>query len=603
MIIYALDYLGYSVAIIYVLFMSSLIGSYILRKTEIASPEFKKSLAIGVGLATLAFSSLLLLAVHLFYWYVLLILSAIVIFLLVKSGFFRPWLHSVTTWRVKDLVVLFALVAISLPSTLHPPTYWDSIEYHLPIVRMFTDSHHLAYNPFLREDFLPESAETLYSMVFTFTHSGIAIQMFVSAILVLLSWSVGSLVLSVTGSWTAGRVSSFLVVGIPIILQLGVVAYTDIALCFMVFLGTVSLLTDIIKNPKDRLFVSAIVFGFAIAIKDTGGLFWAIAFLVFAFYEYRRRTVGLVDYAKHALIIGLIAVPWYIRDFVYTGNPFYPLFTSIIPNHGPWTTAEAQSQVSDYSMGVKGGLLFHPSLLLTTYHENYSASVPVLVGVLLYAVRPNKKLFRAFLAAVSSIIIISYTTVFVRYELPAVTVLAACAGIGIYHSVEILHRWSLRGRMLRKLTRNTYIFVILAGLIVQTLYSNSLVRAINPISLNPSNDNSYLSLYLPAYPVFEYLNEKYGSRYTVYGDNLENMRFYCKGKLIGDWFGEDSFFRVFGGTQLTVANIAKAYRIFHEQGIGFLMIPQSDMSVSASQMSRYFSPVMASNEIALYKVL
>ena len=607
--IYILGYIWYSVVIVCVLFMSSLIGSHILRKVEISSPEFKKSLAIGTGLTILAFSSLILLLVHIFYWYVLLILSAIVIYLLFKSGFFRLWLQSVMKWRIRDLVVLLALIGVSLPSTLHPPTYWDSIEYHLPIVRMFTDSHHLAYNPFLREDFLPESAETLYSIVYAFTHSGISIQMFVSSILVLLSWSVGSLVLWVTGSWAAGRSSGFLVVGVPIILQLGVVAYTDIALCFMVFLGTTSLLTDIIKNPKDRMFVSAIVFGFAIAIKDTGGLFWAISFLVFAFYEYRKRAVGWTNYAKHALVIGIIAVPWYIRNFIYTGNPFYPLFTSIIPNRGPWTTMEARSQVTDYNMGNIGGFLLHPMLALSSYLESGHLSIPILVGLVLYIVWTSSiklKLNKSLISAIIAMLIISYTTVFVRYLIPGIVVIIACSGTGFYFLASYFHRKFIPGTGRRRIISYGANGVILTAVLAQTWYSSAWVENINAIDTNPASRDTYLSLRLPSYPAFEYLNTKYHSNYTVYDDNLENMRYYCQGKMIGDWFGPDSYFRVFGNvtpTTLTQENIKTVYRTLNKQNIGFLLVSGSNINATTNEVRRYFKLVFADNGYDVFKVI
>ena len=126
---------------------------------------------------------------------------------------------------------------------------------------------------------------------------------------------------------------SFTFILIPINQKLASQAYVDLGvLCF----STISLVFFIkwieSDNSNIKFFIlSAVSSGLSVGTKYTGAIF-AIASILFAgiHYSKKRNTKDAVLLMLiYALIIFTVIIPWLIRNYYATANPFYPLLNSI----------------------------------------------------------------------------------------------------------------------------------------------------------------------------------------------------------------------------------------------------------------------------------
>src|SRR5690606_8483869 len=113
--------------------------------------------------------------------------------------------------------------------------------------------------------------------------------------------------------------------------------FTDHGMSFML-LSAVMATIETVSNPTARRWIlTGILTGGLLGTKYTMGPI-GVAILLFPLAKYRTRS-QLQHLALAAFAAGIIGGIWYIKNFWYTGNPFYPLASQWFPG-GEWT-AEA----------------------------------------------------------------------------------------------------------------------------------------------------------------------------------------------------------------------------------------------------------------------
>lgn len=71
--------------------------------------------------------------------------------------------------------------------------------------------------------------------------------------------------------------------------------------------------------------------------------------------------------------------------------------------------------------------------------------------------------------------------------------------------------------------------------------ATTMIRAQGCIPVTAKERDLYLRRSLPAYPIFQTLNQQYGSNYTLYAIGTENMVYFADGAVFGDHFGPMSY--------------------------------------------------------------
>ncbi len=113
----------------------------------------------------------------------------------------------------------------------------------------------------------------------------------------------------------------------PLVLWAGSSAYIDIGFACFIFFGVYAFSNWMDTDETHWLVMSAAFLGFAAAAKYSALFFLALFGFIIVLKEIKKRRFRQI--ALFTLIVALIAGPWYLRSYYYTGNPVFPFFPHI----------------------------------------------------------------------------------------------------------------------------------------------------------------------------------------------------------------------------------------------------------------------------------
>jgi hypothetical protein len=137
-------------------------------------------------------------------------------------------------------------------------------------------------------------------------------------------------------------------------------AYVDLGACWMVM---ACLLTFLLwrEHQDQRLLVCMALFAGLAASFKTTALMTGVAWAPIVLFE-RKRLCGdwpraLTSTVAFGVISVLPTLPWFWRNYRNTGNPLYPMLSSVLPTRD-WTAAQASilgKYVHYYTWGISAG--------------------------------------------------------------------------------------------------------------------------------------------------------------------------------------------------------------------------------------------------------
>lgn len=229
-----------------------------------------------------------------------------------------------------------------------PPTAFDVLMYHYGVPRMYLDAHGIFPTPDINGSSYPFMTEMLYMLA-------MMVESDISANLVNLFFAVGCALIGYQFTRRFLKdVSPFLAsaffIGMPIVVWLMPQAYVELSQGFYVCLAVYALAVAIGEKGTRWLYVSAGMAGAAMCIKYTSNLVLVImaAGVIYKLYFVDRAGAkgALLAVIKYSLIALLAVSPWYVKNAVYYGNPFFPMLAS----------GGSQSEMGQYwTMGMKAG--------------------------------------------------------------------------------------------------------------------------------------------------------------------------------------------------------------------------------------------------------
>jgi len=261
----------------------------------------------------------------------------------------------------------------------------------------------------------------------------------------------------------------------PIVVWLSTSAYIDLG---MTFFTTGSLIAFLYWRDSDYrrigwLLLSAVCMGLAVGSKYNALIAWLILsiLLVLVYVRDTKRQAAGVGFGLIFVLVAVaVASPWYLKNFMLTGNPFYPLFQRIfevaqqqsLPAAVQTKAAEESSKIGFFQMRkILYGESFIETLLIPLRmffqgsDDGYQYFQGVLNPILILFV-PFVFLRRGFrrdvlflLGFCGLFMVLAYflTEKQVRYILPVIPCLSIVAAVGIHHLVSWLEnfpRTSLR---------------------------------------------------------------------------------------------------------------------------------------------------------------
>ncbi len=226
--------------------------------------------------------------------------------------------------RPSPLITLYLVVVVGLALSvaLLPPTSWDSLSYHLRGPWLYLQAGRIypgvdvfsLNNPFLLEMLF------MLSMALRSDSSAQLVHFF---FLFLLGGQVYLLAvhgLRLKDGWTA----VLLLFTVPMVWQLAAFTYNDLALAFTILATLYAYVRWREGGQSSWLLLSGLFSGLAMSLKYTSFVAPMLIGLLLIAGNWRqpRRLVRLLLlFAAPALVV---ALPWYIKNWAFTGNPVYP---------------------------------------------------------------------------------------------------------------------------------------------------------------------------------------------------------------------------------------------------------------------------------------
>ncbi len=251
-------------------------------------------------------------------------------------------LSSSCTWI--GVFVILAIVLIIAPAlilALAPPAGldWDGLSYHLAVPKIYLSQHKIIYVPFMSHSNFPFLIEMLYTLGLAFGSVGAA-KLFHFACYGLSALSVYCIGRSHLNA-SAGRLGALIFVSVPVIIWEAGSGYADLATALFLTLAVYAVHNWEREKQQSWLMVCGIMCGFALSTKVLAGV-PVVAMCLWVLMSAGVRGRGF----RSALMVGLIALlvgsPWYIKSWLYTGNPVYPFLYSIFGGKY-WSAAAAAS--------------------------------------------------------------------------------------------------------------------------------------------------------------------------------------------------------------------------------------------------------------------
>ncbi len=449
------------------------------------------------------------------------------------------------------LINLFAFTLCFVPPT--QTLEWDSLSYHLAVPKLYWMDGRIHYISFAHHAQFPMTVQMLYLLGLGLTNlKSAAIAklfhwlFFVLCQLTLLAWGATQK----QRSLRMGLVAAVSFAALPVAFLEATTAYVDLGLTAFSLLSLFALVR-FRQQPDPRwLLLAGIFAGAAAGTKYTGLLCIALLLPFGAWAIKRGGERQWVALGLSLVLATAIASPWYVKNWLWTGNPVFPFAYGLFGGK-QWTKEMAHTYtLSNREFG--GGrdlvsLLALPfNLALNEVRYGRCArewlrecpqqgacgmrwkcgkfdnqDLPTLsIGVLPLAVAPLT-LFAFFAQGTVpfpiSVSLLAFFAWFVwwfmeaqylRYLLPALGCLSVVIGWAV-------HRWMQESVLTSIVTRVTITVGLLYAMLIALWHTVPLL----PVSVGLISEETFLRMTTPSYRVAEFVNQAMPRRslLAVYG--------------------------------------------------------------------------------------
>jgi Dolichyl-phosphate-mannose-protein mannosyltransferase len=240
------------------------------------------------------------------------------------------WLNDPGLAAPHASIAIFAAIVLALigATTLLTPAWnGDTIQFHIPLMRVFLSAHALTVPPAIPYGYFPQGFEVLAAAVYALAGQ-IAAQFvnpafFCLAILVLYRIA---RCCGVSRSWAVAGV--VLGIAIPFVHWTGSITKNDLPLAAYQLAALLCLLRWRETRMFRWLLVSAFFIAMSFDIKHVA-IFGAIPWALACTYTLRREPGKFGRAAALAAVVLLLGMFWEARAYLATGNPFFPQKTGI----------------------------------------------------------------------------------------------------------------------------------------------------------------------------------------------------------------------------------------------------------------------------------
>ncbi len=221
--------------------------------------------------------------------------------------------------------------------SLTPVIDRDATRFHLPFAKLWAENGFLYFREyFAYYDLNMLNLDFLYMLVFKFGLTDQLTKIIHASFLLAGGYLIYRYFIKRYGfNWAA--LSFILYITIPIHQRLAAEVYVDLGLLFFSTLAVIHLIKWYESDFMSRkhLIISAAGAGLAFGTKYNAMIFAFFIVLITGLMISREKKddkLALKSMLVYIFIILFCASPWLLRNFINSGNPFFPLFNSIIPS-------------------------------------------------------------------------------------------------------------------------------------------------------------------------------------------------------------------------------------------------------------------------------
>lgn len=441
-------------------------------------------------------------------------------------------------------VIIVSIIVLSLV----PPVSKDALTHHLAVPKLYLEQGRIHEIPFLSFSYYPMNLELLYMVPLYFGNDiGPKLIHFLFALLT--AWLIFGFLRPRTNTcYAIFGVVFFL--SIPVIVKLSTTVYVDLGL---IFFSTASLLL-LIKWRESGfqlkfLMASAVFCGLAMGTKYNGLITCFLLTLFVLFISARsnlEETRGIIKPIGYGFLFFTVAMiifsPWMIRDYVWTGNPIYPLYDQWFnPDH-----------VARKSIGLFAyrALVYHERwweillLPIRVFFQGQDGNPqffdgklnPFLLVFSLLAFYPlrkdsekikrEKKILLAFVGLYFVFAFFS-SGLRIRYISPIIPPLVILAVFGMKRMLESIDE--LGSLPIRNGGKLLVVCSVLFALGLNTMYIHEQFSDVKPLSYisGKVTRDEYIEQYRPEYPAMKYINAQLPSGSKILFVFVGNRGYYC----------------------------------------------------------------------------
>lgn len=430
---------------------------------------------------------------------------------------------AVNSLLVLTLAILGAAIVILC---LVPPISRDALIHHLAIPKLYIQHGSIFEIPDLSFSYYPMNLDLLYMIPLYFKND--ILPKYIHFAFALLTTRLIYGYLKNKLSRTYGLLGSLFFLSIPIIIKLSITVYVDLGL---VFFSTASLLLLFRWTEEEHssryLITAAICCGLATGIKYNSliSFFLLTTSTPLLYIRCRDKNANNLTALKYGIyFIGialLIASPWFIRNYLWTGNPLFPLYQNIF---------NPEIVHSGQGMGIFSvrKVFFHESLLqilLLPFRIFFEGSDnnpqyfdgklnPFLLLLPLFAffskLQQQKTKIQIVALAIFSILFLFIATfqssMRIRYIAPIIPPLVILSMFGLHNIVTFFHKYkdNHAGSAV-----NVIISLIFTAMLLYNInYLIGQFHYVQPFQyiFGKVNRDTYITRYRPEYPVIQFAN-------------------------------------------------------------------------------------------------
>ena len=432
-------------------------------------------------------------------------------------------------------IVLFILLNLSIALT--PPVSQDALIYHLVGPEIFIQNHGIGFVSGNFYTNFPFTTEMLFAI-------GMLLKGPILAKLI--HFSFGILTLIAIFQWTADRstVSTGLLAGavyytLPLVAKLSGWAYIDLALAFFAFVMIIALLDLKAFQHKGFLVLAGVFGGLAMGTKYSGIIVVLIVVLGVLLFLTKEENPADFRIGTKALkiffIAAVVASPWYLKNWILTGNPTYPFLYSAFGGR-EWSQEMANTYGMFFSfIGSGPGILSYLKLPWDVCFvggggrpdfDGFIGPIFLLVPLLSIVVRPKSADMKLMLFF-GSVYFIMWGILIqqLRFLIPIFPALSVLVALLIHKSPRMSPRarWSISFFCFFTFAVNTYFHIDRVGRTAPLRYLTGM-----------QSEEEFLRAHLPSYPAIDYINHQLTDRDKVLFVFLNDGPYYCTRPYVYD---------------------------------------------------------------------